>query len=125
MKEAETSHKSETTGGEPTGPEIEIRDRMERRRRDRRLKEWLDGCDPELTVLAILIAQTRFYKPTEYGPLADAYQRDPDGFLEEAGIPAAWREVWNKGDWETFEQYIDVGKPVTKPGGLPASRGFP
>ncbi len=122
----ETAENETESGPESTEEEeVEIRNRMCRRVRDRRLKEWLDGCDPELTVLCILIAQNQFFETEPYqylgGGLARLYFEDPHRLLAEANIPEEKWEIWKQGDWEEFEEYFESDGQS----GLPAERGLP
>ncbi len=117
-------------GGEPSSTQAEgadVRDRMARRVLDRRLEEWLDSCDPELTVLCVLIAQNQFFDtdPHSYagGELERLYGENPDRLLAEANLPEDMWETWKVGRWDVIEKYFTADFPG--PSGLPAERGFP
>ncbi len=135
-EEAETTNEPEQNGGE--GPEVledttlTIAERIESRIQDRRLKEWLAHCDPELALLCILMARRLLGEPDSADPdeaeevyagdgLANYYAGNPHRLLRKAGVPKKWWDIWTAGDWAAFEDYLFRPNET----GLPASRVFP
>ncbi len=93
--------------------------------RNHRLREWLDTCDPELSVLCILIAQTMFTRGPGYSGLDRVFEEKRGRLIERAKL-GRLQELWERRDWEALERRIQIrGISPPEDPQMPLERGLP
>ncbi len=89
---------------------------------NRRLRELIKKCDPEVTVLSLLIAQAQVGVDTYPRDLVHGrYRQDPTKLFGLAHLPSKIRTAWRNGDWEALAEYLGQGAD----GEVPTNRGWP
>ncbi len=99
--------------------------KKKRKRGKRRLRKWLKACDPEISVLSLLIVQAQVADfPYFGGEIRRLYAEDPDKLLAQANLPAKIAEAWKRGQWKKVGKLFEALPDDIGPG-LPNERGWP
>ncbi len=101
---------------------------MGKRKKKRRLKKLLKACDPETSVLSLLIVQAwagRF--PFFGGEIRKFYAESPDKLIAQAELPSHIETAWKKGKWKAVAKYLETESSAAEkpPTEVPTNRGWP
>ena len=97
------------------------------KRKKRRLRKLLKACDPEISILCLLIVQAQVADfPFFGGEIQRTYADHRDKLIAQAELTTEQEEAWKKGKWKTFVKLLkgDVGLEGL-PTELPTARGWP
>ncbi len=100
--------------------------KRKKRRKKRRLKKLLRACDPEISVLSLLIVQAQVADfPFFGGEIQRVYADDPDKLIAQANLTFEQRKAWKEGKWKAFVKHLGGSLEPGETPELPSARGWP
>jgi hypothetical protein len=97
-----------------------------RTKKKRRLRKLLKACDPEISVLSLLIVQAQVIKERKNfsGMLERRYAENPDELIRMADLKPEMETAWKAGKWKTLRKLFKGSSEAIKPN-MPTGRGWP